>query len=223
VNPANGHVYVAGHRRLIRSTDGGNNWEIAFNTVTGATSANGQMDVACTNTGKLYLALNGGSPDLNLRGVWTSDSGNPGAWTRIAGGQVLNVDSVAGWRGNDYVAPLSKRILLALAPSSQNILYVLYENGLSQAGSAPQPEVDMFRYNASTNAWTNLSANMPDFPGGDREGVDPIAVQGGYDMMIYVKPDDPNTMVIRCPPSPFIRTAIRICMPLLLTPPILQR
>jgi hypothetical protein len=195
VNPANGHVYVAGHRRLIRSTNGGSSWEIAFNTLTGATSANGQMDVACTNTGKLYLALNGGNPDVNLRGLWTSDNGNPGSWTRFAGGQVLNVDSVDGWRANDYTAPLTKRILLALAPSSQNILYVLYENGLSQAGSNPRPEVDMFRFNATGSTWTNLSANMPDFPG-DREGVDPIAVQGGYDMMVYVKPDDPNTVLL---------------------------
>lgn len=196
INPVNGNVYIAGHRRLIRSLDGGNSFEIAFNTLTGATSANGQMDVACTNTGRLYLALNGGSPDLALRGVWTSATGAAGSWTRIAGGNVLNVDSVAGWRANDYFAPLSKRILLALAPSSQNLMYVLYENGLSQAGPAPQPEVDMFRFNATGNTWTNLSANMPDFPGGDREGVDPIAIQGGYDMMVYVKPDDPNFVVL---------------------------
>lgn len=195
VNPVNGHVYVAGHRRLVRSKDGGNTWEIVFNTLTSANSGNGQMDVACTSTGRLYFALNGGAPDLALRGVWTSATGDNGSWTRIAGGQVLNVDSVAGWRGNDYVAPLAKRILLALAPSSQNLLYVLYENGLSQAGPGPQPEVDMYRYNSTTNTWTNLSANMPDFPG-DREGVDPISVQAGYDMMVYVKPDDPNTVLL---------------------------
>ncbi|HYF33405.1 MAG TPA: T9SS type A sorting domain-containing protein [Chitinophagaceae bacterium] len=195
VNPVNGHVYVAGHRRLIRSQNGGASWEMAFNTVSAATAANGQMDVVCTSTGRLYLALNGGSPDGALRGVWTSPTGNAGSWTRIAGGQVLNVDSVAGWRGNDYTAPLTKRIVMALAPSNQNLLYVLYENGLSQAGPAPQPEVDMFLYNNAGSTWTNLSANMPDFPG-DREGVDPIAIQGGYDMMVYVKPDNPNVVLL---------------------------
>ena len=30
VNPANGHVYVCGHRRLVRSTDGGNSWNVVF-------------------------------------------------------------------------------------------------------------------------------------------------------------------------------------------------
>lgn len=195
VNPVNGHVYVAAHRRLVRSTDGGNSWEIVFNTATAANSGNGQMDVACTSTGRLYLAVNGGIPDFGARGVWTSATGNASSWTRLAGGQILNVDSVPGWRANDYSAAPAKRILLALAPSSQNLLYVLYENGLSQSGSAPQPEVDMFRYNATANSWTNLSANMPDFPT-DREGVDPIAVQSGYDMMVYVKPDDPNTVIL---------------------------
>ncbi|HYE53425.1 MAG TPA: hypothetical protein VD996_01230, partial [Chitinophagaceae bacterium] len=195
INPVNGHVYVAGHRRLVRSVNAGNDWEIVFNTVQGATAANGQMDVAITSTGKIYTALNGGNPDLHLRGIWTSNNGNAGSWTRIAGGQILSVDSVLNWRGNDYAAPLAKRILLTLAPSNQDIMYVIYENGLSQAGINPQPEIDMFRYNAGSNAWTNLSANMPDFPG-DREGVDPIAVQGGYDMMVYVKPDDPNTIIL---------------------------
>jgi hypothetical protein len=195
VNPTNGHVYVAGHRRLVRSTDGGNSWEIVFNTAAAANSATGQTDVACTNTGRLYFAVNGGIPDFAARGVWTSATGNASSWTRLAGGQTLNVDSVPGWRGNDYSASPAKRIVLALAPSSQNLMYVLYENGLSQSGPGPQPEVDMFRYNASTNSWTNLSANMPDFPG-DRDGVDPIEVQGGYDMMVYVKPDDPNTVLL---------------------------
>ena len=195
VNPVNGHVYIAGHRRLIRSTNGGNSWEIAFTTATAANASNGQMDIACTNSGRLYLALNGGAPDIALRGVWVSDSGNQGSWTRIAGGQVLNVDSVAEWRGNDYNAPLSKRILLTLAPSNQNLLYVLYENGLSQSGPGAQPEVDMYLYNNSGGAWTNLSANMPNFPG-DREGVDPIAVQNGYDMMLYVKPDNANVLLL---------------------------
>jgi hypothetical protein len=37
---------------------------------------------------------------------------------------------------------------------------------------------------------------MPDFPNNNREGVDPIAVQGGYDMMVAVKPDDENAVFL---------------------------
>ena len=210
VNPINGHVYVAGHRRLVRSTDGGNTWKVVFSTVKPLGSASGQMDIAITNTGKIYLAVNGAVRDLQLRGIWTSNTGDPNSWTRIAGGQTPGVDSIAGWRANSYTVEdidnnpfppdttfSSKRIVLQLAPSNNNILYVLYENGLSGGGTDPKPEADLFKLDASSgqNKWTNLSANMPDFPG-EMEGVDPIALQGGYNLMIAVKPDDPNFVVV---------------------------
>ena len=197
VHPVNGNVYVAGHRRLIRSLNGGNAWEIAFNTSAAAGSANGQMDIAIASTGKLILGVNGGMPDVNARGVWTSSSGAIGTWTRIAGGPTLGIDSVAEWRGNDYSSDPSKRILLGLAPSNQNLLYVLYENGSSQSATTPAPEVDMYKLDitAAAPVWTNLSANMPDFPG-NREGVDPIAVQGGYNMLVAVKPDNPDVVFV---------------------------
>ncbi len=210
INPVNGHLYVAGHRRLVRSTDGGNSWREVFTTIKPLGSATGQMDVTVTNTGRVFLALNGGVRDHQLRGVWTSTTGEPNSFTRIAGGKVLGVDSVANWRGNAYNVegidnnPFppdttfgSKRIILSLAPSDNNILYILYENGLEQSGSNPKPEVDLFKLDrtSGTNVWTNLSANMPDFPG-QLEGVDPVETQGGFNLTLAVKPDDPNTVFI---------------------------
>jgi len=196
VNPVNGDVYVAGHRRLIRSLDGGLSWEQAFISPTAAGSATGQMDIVINNAGKLILAVNGGIPDVNTRGVWISTTGALNSWTRIAGGQTLNVDSVDGWRGNAYNGG-SKRIILSLAPSNQNLLYVMYENGFDQNKGDIKPEADLFKLDISAGAaWTNLSGNMPDFPGGDRVGVDPIVVQGGYDMLVTVKPDDANVVFI---------------------------
>ena len=196
VHPTTGDVYVAGHRRLIRSTNGGSSWELVFNTAAAAGSATGQMDIAITGTGRILLAVNGGMPDASSRGVWTSNTGALGSWTRIAGGQVLNVDSVAEWRGNAYNGG-SKRILLAPAPSNANLVYILYENGLDQATDL-KPEVDMFKvdFSGGTPLFTNLSANMPDFPGNNRAGVDPIEIQDGYDMMVVVKPNDENVVFV---------------------------
>ncbi|MDP9229592.1 MAG: hypothetical protein M3O67_02835, partial [Bacteroidota bacterium] len=121
INPANGDLYVCGHRRLLRSKDGGNTFQTVFGSTVPANSFNGQSEVVITNTGKLVLAVNGGTPDVNLKGVWISTTGDLGSWTRIAGGTVLNVDSVANWRGNTYAANDAKRIILALAPSNQNL------------------------------------------------------------------------------------------------------
>lgn len=192
VNPANGDVYVCGHRRLVRSTNGGTSWNVVFTGTTATTSDLGQMDIVISNAGKLYLAVNGGLPDTDKRGVFTSTNGT--TWTRIAGGGTLNTDSVAQWKGNDYNGN-GKRIVLAIAPSSQNIVYITYENGESQSGSSGKPEVDLFKLDGNTNTWTNLSANVPDLPG-QFDGVDPFHIQGGYDLMIAVKPDDANAVFL---------------------------
>lgn len=200
VNPVNGHVYVAAHRRLMRSTDNGVNFSPVFIGTQPAAADNGQMDIAITGTGRIYLAVNGGFPDKDLRGIFYSELGNTGSWTRIAGGQTVSVDSLDGWKANSYnssgaISTVSKRIVLALAPSNNNILYACYENGLSQAGATGKPEADLFKFDFSTNGRTNLSANMPDF-NGQKDGIDPFTAQGGYDLMVAVKPDNPGVVFV---------------------------
>src|SRR5688572_2306572 len=197
INTVNGDVYVAGHRRLLRSTNGGVSFQTVFGSTVQANGGNGQMDVVINSTGRILLAVNGGIPDINLKGVWLSNTGNANSFTRIAGGQTLSVDSIPNWRGNDY-GNNSKRVLLALAPSNQNAGYIFYENGLSSSSPASSPEADFFRFDITGNTitWSNRSANMPDFPSSDLEGSDPLTVQNGYDMVVAVKPNDPNTVII---------------------------
>ena len=203
VDPANGNLYVSGHRRLIRSTDGGNNFNVVFGGATGAVSTGGQSDIIKAGS-KFILAVNGGNPDAALRGVWTSTTGNLNSWTRIAGGTVLGTDSVANWRANAYkffastTTFIPKRIVLTVAPSNQNIVYVCYENGLSNVAPDNAPEADLYKLDmTSGNNWTNLSANMPDFNGSTNlAATDPFAIQTGYDLFITVKPDNPNFVLL---------------------------
>jgi hypothetical protein len=204
IDPTNGSVYICAHRRLIRTSDGGTSFQTVFGSAVAATAEGGQMDVVISNTGKIILAVNGSNPDLTLRGVWTSSTGNLGSWTRIAGGSTLGVDSVANWRANSYInyagstTPISKRIVMGMAPSNQNIIYFLYENGLSNSSPDNKPEADLFKLDmTSGNTWTNLSANMPDFNGNtNNSATDPFTVQGGYDMFVGVKPDNPNFVLV---------------------------
>ncbi|ULQ51097.1 T9SS type A sorting domain-containing protein [Flavihumibacter fluvii] len=200
VHPLTGHVYVAAHRRLMRSTDNGNTFSPVFIGTQPAAADNGQLDITCTSTGRIYLAVNGGFPDKDLRGLFFSATGNTGSWTRFAGGQTVNVDSSDGWRANSYtatgaVSTSAKRIVLALAPSNNNILYAFYENGLSQEGATGKPEADLFKYDFGNGTYINLSANMPDF-NGQKDGIDPLTVQAGYDLMVAVKPDNPNVVFV---------------------------
>lgn len=200
ISPTTGYVYVAAHRRIMRSTDNGTSFSAVFVGTQVAAADYGQLDIVCTGTGRLYVATNGGFADKDLRGLFYSNTGNSGTWTRIAGGQTLGVDSVDGWRGNSYttsgaLSNSSKRIVIALAPSDNNILYTLYENGLSQAGTNGKPEADLFKFDFSTNTYTNLSANMPDF-NGQKDGIDPFTIQGGYDLVVAVKPDNPSVVFV---------------------------
>lgn len=198
VHPITGDVYIAGHRRIIRSTDGGASFRVVFEGTAVATNTTGQTEVVISNGGRIYIAFNGGYPDATTRGVWYSNTGGPlrSEWTRIAGGQTLGVDSVDNWRGNS--ASIDKRIVLALAPSNDNVGYAFYENGLSSDPPDLKPEADLFRFDVSgtTYTWSNRSANMPDIAGGNLAGSDPLTVQGGYDMEVAVKPNDPNTVFI---------------------------
>jgi hypothetical protein len=210
VNPVNGDVYVSSWVIAMKSTNGGTTFNGIFQSVTGSTSAaNGQMDIKITNTGRVFLAVNGAA-DPDKRGVWYSDAGNQNTFTRIAGGSTLGVDSVAGWRANSFstyensTLKVSKRIIMALAPSNNNIGYVYYENGLSSDPPATGnllPEADLFRFEmpsatATTFTWSNRSANMPDFPGNNLSGSDPLSLQAGYNMEVAVKPDNPNVVFI---------------------------
>jgi hypothetical protein len=196
VNPINGHVYIAGHRRIVRSIDRGNSFQVVFQGTAAATSATGQMDVVIGTAGNVYVAVNGANPDPAIRGVWHSSSGDLNSYTRIAGGRTIGVDSVADWRGNSYNTA-SKRILIDLAPSNNNVGYVFYENGLSNDDDK-RPEGDLFRFDRSGNTfdWSNRSNNLPDLPQGDLSGSDPLSLQNGYNMLVKVKPNNPNVVFI---------------------------
>jgi len=193
-----GKAYFASLGNIFRLTFGASSVTVDV-VLPGSNSGNAlnmQTDVVVSPTGKVYAAFNGGNGTAAVRGVWASNSGDSASFVHIAGGKVLGVDSVAGWRGNDYSSNGSKRIIMDLAPSNENILYVMYENGLSNASPDFKPEADLFKYTVSTKTWTNYSDKMPDISGGNNAATDPFAIQGGYDMLLAVKPNDPNFVLV---------------------------
>jgi len=188
VNPVNGHIYAACQRVIERSMDGGITWSIVLGTF-GGTTFTGATDITCTSTGRLFASFNG-SEETGMDGVWTSTTGNSGTWTHIAG--TGSATTPAGWNA----AGLYGRIVLAHAPSNVNILYVLYDNFVaSNCAGVAAPEADFFRWDQSSTSWSDRSANMPN-EAGCLNGNDPFAVQGGYDLVVAVKPDDENFVVI---------------------------
>ena len=129
----------------------------------------GWTDVVIATNGRVYASLEGS-------GVWTSPTGNS-AWTPIS-------------PSNDSDWAPTGRIVLGEAPSNPNVIYALYVNG--QSGI----EADLWKYDQSTTTWTDYSSKLPDEAGGDLVGNDPFAIQGGYDLVVSVKPDDESFVVI---------------------------
>lgn len=198
VHPTTGDVYAAIHNRIVKSSDGGQNWVTVLGGVTGNTSLGGLTEVIVASDGsKIFAAIPGDNTDRAAVGVWESSSGNAGAWKRIAGGPKGAADSVAGWKPYQVWS----RTVLALN-AANNKLFVLYKNGDTAAGTTPKPEADLFRADMSsgnpvTYVWTNLNSYVPDEPGFNRAGVDPYTTQfNGYNMSITVKPNLDNILFI---------------------------
>lgn len=186
VNPANGDVYMACVSYILRSQNGGTNWSTVLSGP--ANSSSQVTDVTITTTGRVYAAFSG-TCSSTVDGVWTSTSGNSGTWTRIAGtGAASNPPT---WRLNGKYG----RVVLAVAPSNENILYALYDT-IANPATPPGIEAFFFKWDQSTGTWVDRSANLPDEAGGNTVGNDPFAIQGGYDLIVAVKPDDPNTVFI---------------------------
>jgi hypothetical protein len=172
-------IYVAGFGSIMRSGDGGNSW---------TTELGNQdcyfTDVAITSTGVVYATL---SSESNKKGIWRSANGLD--WTKI-----LPVDSFPVY----YY-----RIVIGINPSNENIVYFLAEtpgSGLlthNFYGDALWHSLWRYTYLTGDGAgangiWEDLSMNLP----ATGTSMDQFNTQGSYDMVIRVKPDDPNVVFI---------------------------
>ena len=172
VSPINGDLMIASYRTIYRYD--GISLDEELRDLSGA-----MTDVVINSQGRVFAAFQGNSSTLN--GVWTSPTGN-GSWTRIA-----QNGSPLDWNATG-------RIVLANAPSNDNVVYALYENGDDNEDG--DIEADLWKYDLSSSTWTNYSGKLPDEPGGDLAGNDPFSIQGGYDLVVSVKPDNENFVLI---------------------------
>ncbi len=171
VSPTNSDVYVATYGGIFQSTDGGNSWGFVLGRNQSPYSSS--TDVVAASNGDIYAAMGRNGTGISEYGVYRSTN-NGSSWSNITPNS-LNNDPA--------------RIVLASAPSDANTLYALVQNGNGAQASDHQ----LFRYNAGSNNWTDLSSSIPDFndPFG---GVGKFNSQGGYDLLVKVKPNDPNTI-----------------------------
>lgn len=176
VHPITGELYAAINGRVSRFN--GASWISEVSNPGTSISGSFITDVVITSGGRVYAAFSG-KCDPSIEGVWTSPDGDT-SWTRI--------------NAADFT-PFG-RVVFALAPSNENKLYVLFDNGNdSDCDTTPLIEADLWMWNQSNTTFTNYSSKLPD-EAGCLNGNDPFAIQGGYDLVVSVKPDDENFVVI---------------------------
>lgn len=158
-------VFAATIGGIWLSTNGGTSWKLTLgDTIASRMSA--ATDVVVSDDGIAYATLSTlditGGRNVTTPGVFRSTDGV--TWTKI---------SPASF-GTTF-----QRLVPALAPGSQHIMYIL--------GSSM-----LYRYDARTGTWTNRSANLPRFSG--LGGM--FSTQGVWNIAIAVQPGNPDVVVI---------------------------
>lgn len=175
VSPTTGNLLIA-TINSIYSYDGAQFSEIL---IADSQAALTFTDVTIDASGRIYAAI--GGDENNTNGVYLSED-NGDSFVRIS-----QNGNPAGWFSPG-------RTVLATAPSNDNLIYALFDNGASSANN--QVEADLWRYDRSTGAWTDFTSTLPNLPGGPVQGIDPFSIQGGFDLVVRVHPTDENFVII---------------------------
>lgn len=167
VHPTTGHVYAATYNAIMRSQDGGTTWtRVLGGGNTGPYSA--MTDIQISPTGILY-ATGSFTTGSAMNGVWRSADG--ATWTNI---------------NPSFLPATYNRIVIGIAPSSPTNVYFVAETPGTGTNN------HSFWKFTDGGSWENRSANIPAFGG----AVGDFDSQGSYDLVISVKPDDPNLVLI---------------------------
>jgi chitodextrinase len=170
-----GAVLAATFGGIHRSTDGGETWTYVLGRQAQEDPFNSITDVAITPSGTAYATLSRNGSGASRYGVFKSANA----------GQTWESINPPGLSNDPY------RMVLGTAPSDANTIYLLVQANQQGARSSDH---QLFRYNDGAGSWTNLSGSLPNETGA--EGNASFTTQGGYDQVVRVKPDDPNTVFI---------------------------
>lgn len=179
-----GEIYIATYGAIMRSTNGGT----TFGVVRGSASMSPFSyftDVAVTTTGVVYAAL---SSDGSQKGIWRSAIGTNASFVNIL--------------PSNFPSSYD-RIVIGINPSNENEVYFLGLTpgfGKTTYNFQGEPENNsLWRYTyvsgngtGTGGVWEDLSANLPS----DNSMFGKFNCQGGYDLVVRVKPDEPNVVFI---------------------------
>ncbi len=172
-------VYAACVGGIIKSTDGGNSWNLVLGDVNNLAFSS---DLEITNDGVLYAAIS----SISLSGITPKYTG-----IFKSTNQGNNWENISG----SFLPNDAKVIKLAIAPSNNNVLYVSVEeptNGIDMY-SFHDSKSSLYKYteNASQK-WQDLTANL--FP--PSQDIMTYSTLGGYAQNLIVGPNDENFVLL---------------------------
>ena len=170
INPITGTLFAAASNVILRSTNGGDNWT----TVRGSLANSSQTSVIAASNGNIYASLNS---SVTNKGIWKSINDGT-SWTNI---------TPSGFP-DTY-----NRIVIAVAPSDTNRVYLLAHTPGSGADS-PSGVGDEHSFWVSSDggsSWTERTNNLP-----DADNAAGYSSSEEHDMVMTVKPDDPDYIIL---------------------------
>jgi hypothetical protein len=182
-------VYIASAGAIFKSTQGGDSIKIVLGGIGSFGLYSLFTDVTVTPKGVVYAALSNDGP-AGKTGIFRSADGI--TWTNIT--------------PKNFAATYN-RIVIGYSPSNENVVYFLASTpgagfaGLAFDGKADYNSFWKYTYvngtgKDSPNVWENRSTSLPDYHHGHPWIFGDFSTQGGYDMVVKVKPDDENVVVI---------------------------
>ncbi|MDZ7771955.1 MAG: T9SS type A sorting domain-containing protein [Balneolaceae bacterium] len=179
VNPATGSLFVCSNGFGVYRAPDGQHFE--SQAVLGNPVSMMHCDLEVTSSGTLFAALStekiaeGANVPQQTGLFMSTDNGD--SWTDITPSGFPQAHG---------------RSVLAAAPSDGDILYVLTEKLESETNQG----ISFFRLDLNENEVSpDRAGNLPDFrSGGDGSGY--MNLQGGYNMVVAVKPDDPDFVLV---------------------------
>jgi hypothetical protein len=178
-------VYAATPAAIHRSVDGGATWGIVLGGgAVGFSTSSYYTDVTVSPAGVKYAGMS----------QFTSNGTSTGGTAPVRGA-FRSLDGVNWTNITPSTWPATyRRIVMDVSKSNENIVFFFLYTDNNAAAKA-----NLWRYqylsgdgSGAGGEWTDLSANLP-MLGGSSGNLD---LQGGYNMVVKVKPDNPEVVVL---------------------------
>ncbi|MEE9429585.1 MAG: T9SS type A sorting domain-containing protein [Melioribacteraceae bacterium] len=177
ISPSTGTVFLTSNGYgILRSTDGGN----SFSIVIGGRGHHVYSDIDIASDGTLVSVIS--SP---FNGFTPSKA--PGVYKSSDDGQTWSSITPTTFPQTHF------KSALAIAPSNTTVAYVVTNTG--SIVDSVHEDIRFHKINISTGSSEDRSVNMPSFPG-PFGGDERIKTQQNYNLVIAVKPNDENFVII---------------------------